>query len=108
MKSRILYFIHPGDSILADRGLTLQKQLLAKQASLFIQPFLGNREKFTAEEELLTKRIAKARIHVERFNKRLKNFELIDQVLPLTLSPIASQLVYVECCLVNIQDCLCK
>ena len=45
------------------------------------------------------KKDAKARIHVEI----LKKFRPVDQVIP-----IASQMIYVGCCLVNFQDCLCK
>ena len=94
---------------LVDRGFNVQDQLLAHQATVFIPPFLGSkRQYFTKEEQILTQRIAKARIHVERFNERLKKFNLLNQVIPLKLAPIASQLVYVSCCLVNFQTSLCK
>ena len=85
----------------------MQDLLTPHQATVFIPPFLGKRATFTKEEILLTKRIAKARIHVERFNERLKKFRLLDKTIPLTLVPIASQLVYVAACLVNFQDYLC-
>uniref|UniRef100_A0A7M5UW80 DDE Tnp4 domain-containing protein n=1 Tax=Clytia hemisphaerica TaxID=252671 RepID=A0A7M5UW80_9CNID len=68
----------------------------------------SKREKFTKEEIILTKRIAKARIHVERFNERLKKFRLIDRIIPLSLAHMASQLVFVGCMLVNFQEFLCK
>ena len=95
-ESGILNFIKPGDSILVDKGFTVQELLLVKQAKVFIPPFLGKRDKFTKEAILLTKKIAKARIHVERFNERLKKFRLLDKTIPLILTPIVSQLV---CCL---------
>ena len=108
-RSGILDHINPGDSVMVDRGFTIHELLLQKQATVFIPPFLGReRDKLTAEEVFETQKIAKARIHVERFNERLKKFRLIDQTIPLTLCPIASQIVYVACCLVNFQDCLCK
>ena len=104
----ILEHINPGDALLVDKGFTIQDILLKKQATIFIPPFLGKRSAFTKEEELLTKRIAQARIHVERFNERLKKFRLISNVIPLNLASLASQLVYVACCLVNFQPCLSK
>ena len=104
----IMEHINPNDSFLVDKGFTIQHLLVSKQATIFIPPFLGKREKFTKEEVLLTKRIARAQIHVERFNERLKRFRLLDRKIPLSLLPIASQLVYVGCCLVNFQDVLCK
>ena len=91
----ILNDINPGDSLLVDKGFTIQDLLLPIQATIHIPPFLGKRDAFTKEEVMLTKRIAKARIHVERFNERLKKFRLLDRVIPLVLSPMASQLVYV-------------
>ena len=103
----ILNYINQGDSLLVDKGFTVQDLLTPRQATVFILPFLGKHATFTKEEILLTKRIAKARIHVERFNEQLKKFRLLDKTIPLTLAPIASQLVYVAACLVNIQDCLC-
>lgn len=103
-----LEYVNPGDSFLVDKGFNIQEKLLSKRATIFIPPFLGDRAKFTKEEVIQTKRIAKARIHVERFNERLKKFRLLDRVIPLNLRPLASQLVYVGCCLVNFQDCLCK
>ena len=66
----ILQQINPGDDLLVDKGFTIQHLLLTKQATIFIPPFLGKRDAFTKEEVMLTKRIAKARIHVERFNER--------------------------------------
>lgn len=104
----LMNHVNPGDSFLVDKGFTVQDVLLSKQATIFIPPFLGKRDSLTKEEIMLTKRIAKARIHVERFNERLKKFRLICGTIPLVLSPMASQLVYVSCCLVNFQDCLCK
>ena len=103
----ILNYINTGDSLLVDKGFTVQDLLTPRQATVFIPPFLGKRATFTKEEILLTKRIAKARIHVERFNERLNKFKLLDKTIPLTLVPIASQLVYVAACLVNFQDCFC-
>ena len=104
----IMNHINPNDAFLVDKGFTIQHLLLSKQATTFIPPFLGKRDKFTREEVLLTKQITKARIHVERFNERLEKFRLLDRVIPLSLTPIASQLVFVGCCIVNFQDCLCK
>ena len=89
----ILEHINQGDALLVDKGFTIQDILLKKQATIFIPPFLGKRSAFTKEEELLTKRIAQARIHVERFNERLKKFRLISNVIPLNLASLASQLV---------------
>jgi hypothetical protein len=107
-KSGFLDKINPGDLILADRGFTIEDLLIARQASLNIPPFLGKRTQFTVQEELKTRRIAKARIHVERVIECVKKFKLLSGNIPLSLSPLMDQLVFVACCLVNFQEPLVK
>ena len=78
------------------------------QAKLMIPAFLKGRKNLSAAEELSTRKIAKARIHIERFNQRLKSFRLLGKTIPLTLAAIATQMVVVACGLVNSQQVLCK
>ena len=68
----IMNYINCRDCLLVDKEFTIQDLVLARQARVFIPSFLGKRDSFTKVEVILTKRIGKARIHVERFNKRLK------------------------------------
>ena len=42
------------------------------------------------------------------FNERLKQFKLIGRKIPLSLAPLATQMVVVAACLVNFQGVLCK
>ena len=87
--------VNTGHSLLVDKGFTVQDLLTPPQATVFIPPFLGKRATFTKEEIFLTKQIANPRIHVERFNVRLKNSRLLDKTIPLTLVPIASQPIFI-------------
>ena len=103
IQSGFLDHINPGDLVMADRGFTIRDILQARGANLNIPPFLGKRSKFTAQEEAETKKIAKGRIHVERFIERLKKFRLFQKTIPLSLKPVFSQMVFVGCCLVNFQ-----
>lgn len=80
--SGFLDHVNPGDSFLVDKGFNIHEKLLSKGVTIFISSYLGKREKFTKEEVLQTKCIAKARIHVERFNKGLKKIRLLDRVIP--------------------------
>lgn len=104
----ILRHLQPNDLVMVDRGFTVQDLLNPIQVELKIPSFLKGRGSLTAAEELETRRIAKARIHVERFNERLKKFKLLSRRIPLSLAPLATQLVVVAACLVNFQETLCK
>ena len=99
----------PNDVVLADRGFTVRELLNPLQVELRIPSFLKGRGSLTAAEKLETRRIAKAGIHVERLNERLEQFELVGRKIPLTLAPLATQMVVVAASLVNFQNTdLCK
>lgn len=104
----IMKYLEPYDVVLADRGFTVRELLNPLQVELRIPSFLKGRASLSAAEELETRRIAKARIHVERFNERLKQFRIIGRKIPLTLAPLATQMVVVAASLVNFQNTLCK
>lgn len=107
-ESGILKHLEPGDLVMADRGFTVRELMNPRQVQLMIPAFLKGRKSLTAAEELETRRIAKARIHVERFNEHLEQVRLVSRKLPLSLAPLATQLVVVAACLVNFQGTLCK
>ena len=107
-ESGILKHLEPGDLVMANHSFTVRELLNPRQVQLIIPAFLKGRKSWTAAEELETHCIAKARTHVERFNERLKQFRLVSRKLPLSLAPLATQLVVVAACLVNFQGTLCK
>ncbi|XP_020912312.1 uncharacterized protein LOC110250056 [Exaiptasia diaphana] len=107
-QSGILKHIEPQDVILVDRGFTVQDLVNPLQAHINIPAFLKGRANLSAAEELSTRKIAKARVHVERFNQRLKQFKMVGRTIPLSLAPLATQMVVVACGLVNFQEVLCR
>ena len=100
--------LKPYDLVLAARGFTVRELLNPLQVELKIPSFLKGRKSLSAVEELETRRIAKARIHVERYNKRLKQFRLVGRKIPLSIAPLATQMVASAAFLVNFQGTLCK
>ena len=102
-KSGILDLLDNGDVVCADRGFLIEELVAQKGAKLVIPPFLGRRSHFSREETAKTKLIARARIHIERFNEKLKNYKILSGVLPMSLMPQISQIVFIISCLVNFQ-----
>ena len=107
-ESGTMRHLKPYDLVLADRGFTVRELLNPLQVELKIPAFLKGRKSLSSAEELETRRIAKAKIHVERFNERLKRFKLVGRKMPLSIVPEATQMVVVAGCLVNFQDLLCN
>jgi hypothetical protein len=66
--------------------------------------FLSHKGQFSAEEVKENKIIANLRVHIERANRRFKEFHLFDSALPLVLAGTANQLWTVACMLTNFQN----
>lgn len=97
--------LKPGDLVLADKGFTVYEDL-PPGVSLNIPPFL-TRKQFTPSEVWETRSIAKARIHIERFNSRLKNYR-ITRLIPYRSFKYVSMVVQTCIGLVNFQNSLLK
>ncbi|XP_026291339.2 uncharacterized protein LOC113215893 isoform X2 [Frankliniella occidentalis] len=101
-ESGIIEFLEEDDLLLVDRGFPIEEECDGINVLVLHPPFLGPREKFTPEEEQLTRDIAHARIYVEHAIRRMKTFQLWKRVKN-TMLPILDQIVYVIGCLVNFQ-----
>lgn len=104
IQSKFISYIEEGDCVLADRGFLIEDLLVEKGAKLVIPSFLKQRGSFPLEETQESKMIARARIHVERFNERMKNYKILSGIISHHFYPMLSQIVYVICCLTNFQE----
>jgi hypothetical protein len=60
------------------------------------------KEQFTKEEVECTRRIASARIHVERKMEQIKNFRMLQGTLPLALSQVADDIFFICLAMTNL------
>lgn len=104
-QSGLLNHLVAGDMILADKGFLIQ-DILPQGVSLNIPPFL-NKGVFTESEAKAMKSIARARIHVERANARLKDFRILT-FIPSYLRCYADVIFQLCAALVNLQFPLIK
>ena len=67
----------PGEAVMADRGFLVEEEVTARGCKLYIPAFLtAGRAQLNAAEVTSTRRIARARIHIERAIQRIFNFEI--------------------------------
>ena len=99
--------IDESDLVMADKGFNLGDLLAKRKAFLNIPPFLRKKQ-FSMDEVQETRRIAKVRIHVERAIGRVKQFRILDPVIPLSLKPIISPMFRVICFLTNLDKPLVR
>jgi hypothetical protein len=102
----VLKQLQAGDLILADKGFSIYDKL-PSGVSLNIPPFLSSKAHFTKEEAKLCYKIGRARIHVERANERIKNYEILNHI-PAQYRHISTKIFQLCCCLINIQAPLLK
>ena len=100
-KSGFLDFIEPGDVVCADRGFHIENLLVEKGATLIIPPHLGSQKALSLDEEGETRVISKARIHIERFNERMKAYKFLNGPVSQMKVNILSQAIFVIGCLAN-------
>ncbi|XP_063052544.1 uncharacterized protein LOC134447152 isoform X1 [Engraulis encrasicolus] len=99
-KSGLLDLLEPGDGCMADKGFTIEKLLSDRGATLIIPPFKMT-DHFTEEDALKTQAIARLRILVERAIRRVKEYQIWQDTIPLTLSGTVNQL-WTVCCLMSL------
>ena len=71
-------------------------------ASLNLPAFLSSKDKFTKEEAIFSRKIARSRIHVERAIERVRNYRIVEKI-STNLRPFSSLIIQVCCALVNLQ-----
>lgn len=88
---------------MADRGFNIRDLLLRKNAHLNIPAFSEGKQ-LSARAVQKSRRIASVRIHVERAMERIKNFKIIQGVIPLKLKNSLDQVLMICAILSNLQD----
>ena len=99
-RSGFLKLLQRGNEVMADQGFTIEDML---GVQLNIPPFLAKREQLAASEVVNTQQIASLRIHVERAICRVKEFEILANVMPASLASSANQIWTVCCSLTNLK-----
>jgi DDE superfamily endonuclease len=99
-KSGFLDKIMPGDLVMAGEGFTIGDLLAEKGAFLQEPPLLANKGQIQPEDVDLTRQTA--RILVERAIGRVKQYHILDPVLPLSPSSTISSVFRVCCFLSNV------
>ena len=96
MDCGILKLMEQGDSMIADRGSGIE-DALPNGVTLNIPPFVRGKEHLNTNEEFETRKIASARIHVERAVSRIKTFKIISSLFPLTMASNLNK-IWIACC----------
>ena len=103
----ILQLLEEGDSVMADRGFEIQDLLAKKKVYLNIPPaFMRCKDQLSPEEEDETRDVASVRIHVKRAIERVKNYNILTQIIPNSMAEDFNKIWKVCALLTNLKGCL--
>ncbi|KAK3923384.1 Putative nuclease [Frankliniella fusca] len=98
--SKVAQVLQPGESVMADKGFLIG-DLLPAGVSLIRPPFKTTVQ-FTEQQVIDSRKISKARVHVERAIERIKRYKILN-FIPTCLAPRATMVFQVCCALTNLQ-----
>ena len=111
--SRLLSFLLPGDTILADRGFDIADSVGLCMATIKMPAFTKGKAQLRGIEVEQTRRIANVRIHVERVIGNLRQkYSLLQETQPIHFliaptdgePPLLDKITTVCCALVNMSN----
>lgn len=98
----------PGFTVLFDKGFNVQDLFLFRKVTCVLPPFVRSKRQFTRSEVYHGKRIARARIHVERVMGRLKEFRLLSNTLSISMIDLCDHIWTIAGAILNMQPPLVK
>ncbi|XP_070389846.1 uncharacterized protein [Dermacentor albipictus] len=103
----LLDCLEVGDAIMVDKGFTFP--YLPAGVTVYHPPFRERHEtQMPAQDVEQTRRIAAARVHVERAISRIRAFHILDKPFPICMIDIAEQVFKVCSYLSNFRNLLIK
>lgn len=90
------------DAIMVDKGFAIENECRDHAIKLYRPPFLKNKKQLTKEEADNNYDIAKARIHVERANQRIKIFNCLRYDIDCNMLRVLEEIMFIICAVVNI------
>jgi len=108
-KSGLLDLLEPGDSIMADKGFDIASLLKDYGCTLNILPKrVSSKKQMSRKQVEETRRIASVRIHVERKMEQIKNFRILQGVIPSSEWHHANNIVIICAALTNLEPPLAR
>ena len=102
VKSGFLDIIEPKDQILADRGFTVDQEIATRGGILEIPSFTKGKSQLSANEVDRSRQIANVRIHIERVIGRMRKWNILNTVVPITQADLLDDVMIIISGLVNL------
>ncbi|KMQ84716.1 hypothetical protein RF55_17260 [Lasius niger] len=107
-QSNLKNLLQPGNAVMVDRGFLIDDTCKMNGWKCIRPPFFKNEKQFTKSEAILTSKIVRARIYIEKSNQRIKAFQIVGSRLPVNLVPLLEEIFTVLCATVNLNSTILK
>lgn len=107
-QSGILKMMDKKDDLMADRGFTVGELCKKHDVNLIGPPFLKQKQQLSQAEAITGQFIAKARVHIERSNQRIKYFQILSFKMPTGLVFKSEEIFTIVCAVVNLSNPILK
>lgn len=108
LRSGLLDLLEPGDGVMADRGFLIDEAIAAKNAILIRPAFTRGQKQMPIRSIEDSRQQSTLRIHIERLNERLKNFDILNTKMPLVMVPHADSILTICAAICNLYPRLIK
>lgn len=102
--SGFLKLLQPGDQVMADRGFKIEDLLAFYQCTLAIPPSCHSTLQMSEKDVRETSKIGNVRIYVEIAIRRLKEYQILKNELPVSLLPVADSIITICAALTNLKN----
>ncbi|XP_048507072.1 uncharacterized protein LOC125500032 [Athalia rosae] len=103
-QSEIIEKFDKNDDVMTGRGLTVDDYYQKNDVKLISPALLKNRKQFPKVEAINGRRIAKARVHVERCDQRIKSFGISLSKMPIGLLYKVEKIFTIICAIANLSQ----
>ncbi len=100
-RSGYLDILDPSDIVMADKGFKIWRPLQERSCRLVVPPFKYRGKDRNFDDLANNKKVANLRIHIERANKHIKEFRILQGIVPHNLVPYLSDIMKVCCFMVG-------
>lgn len=107
-RSDLMTKCQSGDSILADRGFTIQDMFANRNVTVKIPTFLKGKSQLPGLTLIKDRELANKRVHIERIIGLTKTYKILKNDLDHSYIPIATKIFFIcfMCC--NFRECIMK
>ena len=94
--------ISMGGCILADRGFTFKEELASLGVTLNVPHFTKEKKQLSGKEVDTSRQLSNLGIHVEKVIGQVKEFRMLQNIVPLTQMDLLDDIMVIVCAIINL------